>query len=194
MSEISILWKHSSTDAKDCDIRCNADFGEMTMTLYVDFISPYLLLSFLERLHDQMESFAKTEIIGAINITKRFDVRLELPGGTAFRLRAYHPFTMVKTQPKQIEFEFFELPKSNEDAPTARGENEINDLLSKFADGLVDRDDVQDKTGLSWGEILLKMRECGLTLPIVRTYDRYNDAQKVAYNEVFNIPNDKDAP
>lgn len=111
MNTTDIYMKHHCTDAKDCGISCNADFGKMTMTLCVDFISPYLLLCFLETLHNQMESFAKTEIIGAIKITKRFDVRLELPSGTAFRLRAYHPFTRVETHPEPIELEFFELKK-----------------------------------------------------------------------------------
>ena len=78
--------------------------------------------------------------------------------------------------------------------PAARTEKAVHDLLSKFADGLIDRHEVQDRTGLSWGEVLLAIGKQGLTLPIVRTYDRYNEAQKAAYKEFFNIKDDESTP
>lgn len=78
--------------------------------------------------------------------------------------------------------------------PLGLTEDATHDLLSKFADGLIDRHEVQAKTGLSWGEVLLAIREHGLTLPIVRTYDRYNEAQKAVYKQVFNIKDDESTP
>ena len=105
--------KHAMTDAKDCEIRWNADFAKMTLTIRADFISPMLLLTFLYGLeHDEEdERFAKTKIVGAIEITSRFTVRLELPSGTAFRLRAYQPFSISETRNEPLELEIFELPR-----------------------------------------------------------------------------------
>ena len=75
----------------------------------VNLISPWLLLHFFRFLHEGDERFAKTEIIGAVSITARFDVRLVLPSGATFKLRAYHPFAMKETIPKPIELEFLEV-------------------------------------------------------------------------------------
>lgn len=64
-------------------------------------------------------------------------------------------------------------------------ENAINKLLTLYADGLLSRHDVQDETGLTFDEILEKVALLGLTLPVVRTFDQYDDVQKALYNEVF---------
>jgi hypothetical protein len=70
---------------------------------------------------------------------------------------------------------------------TLLSDKAIKELLSLYANGLKDRHDVQDETGLSFGEILQKLRAFGLTLPVVRTYDRYNEKQRAIYNELFGI-------
>lgn len=48
------------------------------------------------------------------------------------------------------------------------------------------RHDVQDESGLAFDEILERMALFGLTLPIVRTIDRYDASQKALYDEIFS--------
>lgn len=103
-----VIVKHSGTDAKDCLLNWNADFAKMILTLSVDFISPWLLVSFLEHLHLSDERFEKTKIIGAITITSRFATRIILPSGTEFRVRAYQPFSVFNAS-KMPAIELFEL-------------------------------------------------------------------------------------
>jgi antitoxin (DNA-binding transcriptional repressor) of toxin-antitoxin stability system len=67
----------------------------------------------------------------------------------------------------------------------AMSEVAINKLLTLYADGLLSRHDIQDETGLAFDEVLKKVALLGLTLPIVRTFDQYDDVQKALYNEVF---------
>lgn len=64
-------------------------------------------------------------------------------------------------------------------------EAEIYSFLKMYADGLMDRRDVQDETGLAFDEILQQMRKSELTLPVVRTYNRYNEEQKALYEAIF---------
>ncbi|QKE41691.1 MAG: type II toxin-antitoxin system Phd/YefM family antitoxin [Ferrovum myxofaciens] len=65
-------------------------------------------------------------------------------------------------------------------------EAEIKKLLTLYADGLMSRHDVQDESGLAFDEILERMALFGLTLPIVRTIDRYDASQKALYDEIFS--------
>ncbi len=44
-------------------------------------------------------------------ITNCFDVRLELPSGVAFKVRAYRPFSRSETHKEPPELELYELPK-----------------------------------------------------------------------------------
>lgn len=67
-------------------------------------------------------------------------------------------------------------------------EVEISRILSLYSNGRMDRHDVQDETGLSFGEILQRLRQAGLTLPMVRTYGRFNERQRALYNEIFSAP------
>lgn len=103
--------KHTMTDARDCDFKWNTDFAKMTLVIRANFISPALLLHFLWSLPQDDERFEITGIVGAINITNRFNVRLELPGGTAFKIRAYQPFSLSDTRTEPLQLEFYELPK-----------------------------------------------------------------------------------
>jgi len=61
----------------------------------------------------------------------------------------------------------------------------IDELLGMFSKGLVERRDVQDETGMFFGDILTRMRRLGLTLPIVRTFERFNSQQRALYEEIF---------
>ena len=70
-------------------------------------------------------------------------------------------------------------------AKTVVSSAEIDKLLALYADGLMNRHDIQDETGLAFDEILERMALSGLTLPVVRTLDRYNSNQKALYDEIF---------
>ena len=76
------------------------------------------------------------------------------------------------------------LPVIPDKAPLS--EKEVNKLLKMYADGFMNRHDTQDETGLTFDEMLLRMQQIGLTLPVVRTYDRYNEKQKALYEEIFS--------
>ncbi len=112
----SIVMKHTATDAHNCEIEWNADFGKMQLTLQAGFISPMLLQDFLWQLPHKDDRFVRTGIIGAVQITKRFDTRIELPSGTTFKIHAYQPTVVAgaRTEPPQLEF--FEVAQDPADA------------------------------------------------------------------------------
>jgi hypothetical protein len=58
-------------------------------------------------------------------------------------------------------------------------------VLEKYAQGLIDHGTAEGQTGLTFGEMLLRMGELGLALPIVRTYERYNAQRKECYGRIF---------
>jgi len=111
----SIVMKHTATDAHNCEIEWNADFAKMKLTLQAGFISPRLLHDFLWQLPHQDDRFVRTGIVGAVQITKRFDVRLELPSGTMFKIHAYQPVA-VGGAPQEPQLEFFEVAQDPADA------------------------------------------------------------------------------
>lgn len=102
----TITMKHMMADARDCTIEWEADFDKMALHIRAGFISPELLLGFLRILAETDDRFAKTKIIGALEICKRFDVCLCLPSGATFNLKSYLP--PLTTEP---EFELFEVEK-----------------------------------------------------------------------------------
>ena len=61
----------------------------------------------------------------------------------------------------------------------------VDRMLQMYSEGAVDRSECSDATGLSFGEMLLRMGELGLPLPIVRTLDRFSPAQRLIYEEAF---------
>jgi len=107
----SIVMKHTATDAHNCEIEWNADFGKMQLTLQAGFISPLLLQDFLWQLPHRDDRFVRTGIIGAVQITTRFDVRLELTSGTTFKIHAYQPAAVDGVRQEPPQFEFFEVAK-----------------------------------------------------------------------------------
>lgn len=113
----SVIMKHTATDAHNCEIEWDADFARMKLTLQAGFISPMLLHDFLWQLPHKDDRFVRTGIIGAVQITGRFDTRLELPSGTVFRIRAYQPATVAGARQEPPQLEFFEVAKEPADAP-----------------------------------------------------------------------------
>ena len=116
----SIVMKHTATDAHNCEIKWEADFGKMKLTLQAGFISPLLLQDFLWQLPHKDDRFVRTGIVGAVQITKRFDTRLELPGGTVLKVLAYEP-AAVGGAPQEPQLEFFEVAKEQTDPNTVAG-------------------------------------------------------------------------
>lgn len=103
MSQI-LTMKHTMTEARDCRIEWDADFDKMTLNLRVDFISPALLLDFLRILPLKDDRFAKAGIVGAVSISKHFNVFLELSTGAVFKLLSYQ--SLIAKHP---EIELYEL-------------------------------------------------------------------------------------
>ncbi len=107
----SIVIKHAASDTRDCEISWEVDFAKMKLTLQAGFISPTLLLDFLWQLPHKDDRFVRTSIVGAVHITKRFDVRLILTSGTTFKILAHQPASDVRHEPL---LELFEVsPKSD---------------------------------------------------------------------------------
>lgn len=111
----SIVMKHTATDAHNCEIEWNADFAKMKLTLQAGFISPRLLHDFLWQLPHKDDRFVRTGIVGAVQITKRFNTRIELPSGTMFKIHAYQPVA-VGGAPQEPQLEFFEVAQDPADA------------------------------------------------------------------------------
>lgn len=108
----SVVIKSSTTDGHDCEIQWEIDFAKMTLKLQAGFISPALLLDFLWQLPHKDDRLVRTGIVGAVQITKRFDVRLELPGGTTFKLFACQVAAATGTRQEPPQLEFFEVTKT----------------------------------------------------------------------------------
>lgn len=86
----SIYLKHMGTDARDCQCEWEIDFGKMTLLLKVDFLSPSLLLGFINGMHRYEENLSTVGITGAIAITSRFKTKIDVNGVT-YQIRAYKP-------------------------------------------------------------------------------------------------------
>jgi hypothetical protein len=88
-----ILLKHMAADGRDMLISWRADFGRMTLDITAEnnSISVCLLICFLDSLHQTDDRFEKTKIIGALKITRQFNVVLRLKSGAAFSVWAFRP-------------------------------------------------------------------------------------------------------
>lgn len=80
--------KHMLTDARDCTINWEIDYGKIELLIKVEFLSPALILDFLATLHHREEALQKIGIAGAMQVTRRFVTALEC-AGTKYRLRVY---------------------------------------------------------------------------------------------------------
>lgn len=68
---------------------------------------------------------------------------------------------------------------------TRRARLRLLKLLKRFAAGDLAREDLQERTGLWFGDILALLKLVEVPLPIVRTYGRYNEKQRALYDEIF---------
>ena len=106
-----IVIKSSSTDGHDCEIQWEIDFARMTLKLQAGFVSPALLLDFMWQLPHKDDRLVRTGIVGAVQITKRFKVSLELPSGTTFKLLAYQPAPLSDARQEPPQLELLEVSK-----------------------------------------------------------------------------------
>ncbi|OIQ81935.1 hypothetical protein GALL_362860 [mine drainage metagenome] len=66
----------------------------------------------------------------------------------------------------------------------------IDSLISQYANGQISSSALQEATGLSFNDILERLAALNIKLPRVDTYPRYNDKQKLIYDKFFGIDRD----
>ncbi len=106
-----ILLKHMLADARNCKLAWKADFTRMEIDLQVDVISPLLLVDFIEYLPRCDERFLQTGLTDAVEITRRFNVTLNVhakDGKASYRLHAYRS-PMPGRDPRQVEIELLPI-------------------------------------------------------------------------------------
>lgn len=64
---------------------------------------------------------------------------------------------------------------------------DIDSLIQQYADGEISRTQLQEETGLSFFDVLDRLASLNLKLPKVDTFGRYNEKQKLIFNEFFGI-------
>lgn len=67
-----------------------------------------------------------------------------------------------------------------------RSEEDDLATIRRFAAGEIDRHEVEDKTGLHFGEILLLMRERGIARRRVGTYESMSGSERALFDEIFS--------
>jgi len=77
------------------------------------------------------------------------------------------------------------MPADSEKRPSGFDPATVDHMLEMYSQGLLGRSECQDATGLAFGEMLQRMGALELTLPVVRTRDRFNAAQNANYEEAF---------
>lgn len=83
------LFKHSSSEARDCQIEWLVDFGTMMIKLKADFISPALILDCLQHISRVDERFDLAGIKTPINIGSRFNIQLQVGKEMHFKVNVY---------------------------------------------------------------------------------------------------------
>lgn len=63
----------------------------------------------------------------------------------------------------------------------------MDSLIRNYASGEISSSALQEATELSFHDILERLAALNLKLPRVDTYPRYNDKQKLIYDEFFRI-------
>jgi prevent-host-death family protein len=61
----------------------------------------------------------------------------------------------------------------------------LRELLTRYSQGVLNRRDLQEQTGLSFGEVLQGLGELELSLPRVKTAHRYSAKQRSLHEKVF---------
>ncbi len=111
-----VLLKHMMADARDCMLAWKANFSDMEIVLRVDFISPALLVDFLQSLlrKEVDERFSKAGVADVVDMSKRFNIKLCVTSesrDTWYRLSAYRPLAPLGSSARtEIEL----LPLFNE--------------------------------------------------------------------------------
>jgi len=77
------------------------------------------------------------------------------------------------------------MPADTEKRPTGIDPATVDHKLEMYSRGLLSRSECQDATGLAFGEMLLRMGALELTLPVVRTRDRFTAVQRANYEGAF---------
>jgi hypothetical protein len=88
-----MIVKHMAGEGRNMSLNWTADFGKMKLDIVVQhgLISTSLLKSFLDGLHWHDDRFEKTKIIGALRITREFQVTIRLSPTVEFKVFAYQP-------------------------------------------------------------------------------------------------------
>ncbi len=85
-----IILKHSFTDARDCCLEYEIDFGTMTFVMKTDFVSPALLIDLLKVSHRYDERLEKTGINTIWKLFERFQVSIDIDG-VLYQMSIYKP-------------------------------------------------------------------------------------------------------
>lgn len=88
-----MIVKHMAADGRNIHLNWTADFCKMKLDIVVQhgLISTSLLKIFLDGLHWHDDRFEKTKIIGALRITREFQVTMRLSPTVEFNIFAYQP-------------------------------------------------------------------------------------------------------
>jgi hypothetical protein len=62
---------------------------------------------------------------------------------------------------------------------------DIDQLLASYSEGRMSRRELEQATGLWFGEILSELARCRLPLPRVDTSKHFNDIQRRLFQQVF---------
>jgi hypothetical protein len=101
-----IIIKHMMTRAKDLMIEHDFNLEKKTLELKSDFISPWLLVSFLSQMHWHDERLSDLGIEGAIEFTDNFATTLVVEG-VKYKLRCYEASAV--TNKPTVEIELFPI-------------------------------------------------------------------------------------
>lgn len=87
-----VLLKHTMADGRDCWLTWKSDFSKMELLLHVDFLSPALLVDFLEGLPRRDERFGAAFNLDLVKMSKSFNIRVIVTNEgrqVSYKLNAY---------------------------------------------------------------------------------------------------------
>lgn len=94
-----ILLKHMMADGRDCWLAWTTDFSKRELLLHVDFLSPALLVDFLENLPRIDKRFGSVRNLDLVKMSKSFNIKVivtneghEVP----YKLNAYRRMVLNK--------------------------------------------------------------------------------------------------
>lgn len=120
-----VLLKHSMADGRDCWLTWKSDFSKRELLLHVDFLSPGLLVDFLEGLLRMDERFGAALILDLVKMSKSFSIRVIVNNEgrqVSYKLNAYRRGIPNETTGRtEIEL----LPLSGLSLGSCVGKNEV---------------------------------------------------------------------